>query len=45
MAKYSSQKQVKIKPESEISSHITLKSVINGLFHVRYLHCVVVTHW
>ncbi len=27
-----------IKPESEISSHITLTSVINGLFHTRYLH-------
>ncbi len=24
---------MKIKPESEISSHITLKSVISGLFH------------
>ncbi len=33
-----SQRQVKIKPESEISSHITLKSVISGLFHTRYLH-------
>ncbi len=31
-------KGVKIKPESEISSHITLKSVISGLF---YLHQVV----
>ncbi len=29
---------VKIKPESEISSHITLVSVISGLFHARYLH-------
>ncbi len=29
---------VKIKPESEISSHITLKSVISGLFQARYLH-------
>ncbi len=27
-----------IKPESEISSHITLMSVISGLFHTRYLH-------
>ncbi len=25
--------EVKIKPESEISSHITLISVISGLFH------------
>ncbi len=31
-------KIVKIKPESEISSHITLRSVISGLFHTRYLH-------
>ena len=30
-------KGVKIKPESEISSHITLTSVISGLFHTRYL--------
>ncbi len=30
-------KGVKIKPESEISSHITLMSV-SGLFHTRYLH-------
>ncbi len=30
---------MKIKPESEISSHITLTSVINGLFRgARYLH-------
>ncbi len=29
---------VKIKPESEISSHITLMSVISGLFHTRYLY-------
>ncbi len=29
---------VKIKPESEISCHITLTSVISGLFHNRYLH-------
>ncbi len=29
---------VKIKPESEISSHITLMSVISGLFQTRYLH-------
>ncbi len=27
-----------IKPESEISSNITLTSVISGLFHTRYLH-------
>ena len=33
------QRQVKIKPESEISSHITLMSVISGLFYPRYLHC------
>ncbi len=26
------------KPESEISCHITLKSIISGLFHSRYLH-------
>ncbi len=35
---------VKIKPESEISSHITLTectSVISGLFHTRYLAEVV----
>ncbi len=31
-------KGVKIKPESEISSHITPTSVISGLFHTRYLH-------
>ncbi len=30
--------RVKIKPESEISTHITLMSVISGLFHIRYLH-------
>ncbi len=31
---------MKIKPESEISCHITLTSVISGLFHTRYLyHC------
>ncbi len=29
---------MKIKPESEISSHITLMSVISGLFHTRHLH-------
>ncbi len=29
---------VKIKPESEISSHITLTSLISGLFYPRYLH-------
>ncbi len=29
---------MKIKPESEISSDITLTSVISGLFHTRYLH-------
>ncbi len=27
---------IKIKPESEISSHITLTSIISGLFHTRY---------
>ncbi len=32
-----------IKPESEISSHIILTRVISGLFHTRYLHCVVNT--
>ncbi len=26
------------KPESEISCHITLTSVISGLFHTRYLY-------
>ncbi len=31
-----SQEPVKIKPESEISSHITLTSVISGLFHIKY---------
>ena len=30
---------MKIKPESEMSSHITLMSVISGLFHTRYLNC------
>ncbi len=35
---FSLAKAVKIKPESEISSHITLTSVISGLFHTRYLH-------
>ncbi len=29
---------VKIKPESEISSHIILTSIICGLFYARYLH-------
>ncbi len=29
---------MKIKPESEISSHITLMSVISGLFNAIYLH-------
>ncbi len=29
---------MKIKPDSEISSHVTGMSVINGLFHTRYLH-------
>ena len=27
-----------IKPESEISSHITLTGVISGLFYLRYLN-------
>ncbi len=31
-------KAVKIKPVSEISSHMTPTSVISGLFHTRYLH-------
>ncbi len=37
---------MKIKPESEISSHITLMSVISGLFYPRYLHrsSFLVTH-
>ncbi len=36
---YSHEPEVsEIKPESEISSHITLMSVISGLFHARYLH-------
>ncbi len=35
---FTSQRRVKIKPESEISSHITQMSVISGLFHTRYLH-------
>ncbi len=37
---------MKIKPESKISNHITLKSVISGLFHTRYLHwsSFLVTH-
>ncbi len=30
---------MKIKPESETSSHITLPSVTSDLFHTRYLHC------
>ncbi len=29
---------MKTKPESEISSHITLMSIISGLFHIRFLH-------
>ncbi len=29
---------VKIKPESEISCHTKLTSVISGLFHTRYLY-------
>ncbi len=29
---------VKIQPESEISCHITLTSVISGLFYTRYLY-------
>ena len=36
---YISQKQVKIKTESAISSHITLLSKISGLFHTSFLHC------
>ncbi len=28
---------MKIKPESEISCHITLTSVTSGLFHTKYL--------
>ncbi len=36
---YFTQGRVKIKPdETEISSHITLLSVISGLFHTRNLH-------
>ncbi len=35
---------VKIKPESEISCHITLMSVISGLFYTRYLHYYSL-HW
>ncbi len=39
MVKYfMSQRRVKIKPESEIFSHFTLRSVISGLFHTGYLH-------
>ncbi len=34
---------MKIKPESEISSQITLTSVISGLLHTRYLTTVVST--
>ncbi len=34
---------MKIKPESEISSHITLRSVISSLCHTRYLHAIVST--
>ncbi len=33
-----SHRRVKINSESEISSHITLTSIISGLFHARYLH-------
>ncbi len=36
---FTSQRRVKIKLESEISSHITLLSVISGLFHTTYPHC------
>ncbi len=35
---FMSQRRVKIKPESEISRHNTLTSVISGLFHARCLH-------
>ncbi len=34
-------KASEIKPKSEISSHITLMSVISGLFHTRYFTGVV----
>ncbi len=30
---------MKIKHENEMSSHITLRSVISGLFHIRYFYC------
>ncbi len=33
---FMSQRRVKIKPESEISCHITPTSAISGLFHTRY---------
>ncbi len=39
---FHSQRKVKIKPESEMSSHITLLSVISGLFHTRYIFTAVV---
>ena len=35
---YFHEPEASVKPESEISSHITLKSIISGLFHSRYLH-------
>ncbi len=35
---YFHEPEAKIKPESEISSHITLMSVISGLFPAKYLH-------
>ncbi len=41
---FKSQRRVKIKPEKEISGHITLTSVINALFYARYLHYCSSTH-
>ncbi len=35
---FMSHRLVKIHPESEVSSHITLTSVISGFFLARYLH-------
>ncbi len=40
---FTSQRQVKIKPESEISCHITLTSVISGLFALDTFTTVVST--
>ncbi len=35
---YFHEPEASVKPESEISSHITLTSIKSGVFHSRYLH-------